>query len=163
MTRLLFPVALALLCASAYAAPIDRATLINVLDIGYRYGVPESVTYRLQIEESGDPRTGGWGDPEARSRYKSKGYHSRGLFQLYEEPVHLKYLLDNYYPSDPDRFRITDPIHNAFVALPYLAALHDRFGNWYEALVYYNCGKLLKDAPAESKAYARRIVNARAP
>lgn len=161
MTRLLLP--LLLLASSLSAAPIDRATLLCVLGIGRDYGVPESVAYRQQIEESGDPITGAWGDAKAESRKTAKGFHSRGLFQVWEEPVHLAYLIREYWPAELGTFDIEDPIDSATLAMSYLSALHRRFGNWYEALVFYNCGQRLKDATAEAKAYARRIINSGDP
>jgi hypothetical protein len=146
-----------------YAAPIDRATLLCVLGIARGYHVPESVAYWQQIEESGDRHTGQWGDAKAVSKKKSRGFHSRGLFEIWEEPEHLAYLIREYWPEEMGLFDIEDPIDNATLAMSYLSALHDRFGNWYEALVFYNSGRLLKDAPQESKDYARRIVLARGP
>ena len=139
--------------ATLSAATIDRDTLNRVIGIGLAFGVPASVTYQLQVEESG-------GDPCAVSR-PVNGYNSRGLFQLYDEPDHLAYLLRHYWPHDPRSFHITDPIDNAIVALAYLSDLHRRFGNWYSALVYYNSGRRTKYAPESSKAYARRIINSR--
>lgn len=162
MRRLLF--ALFLLAASSlYAEPISRATLLCVLGIARGYHVPESVAYQQQIEESGDRRTGQWGDAKRKSRVKSRGFHSRGLFQIWEEPAHLAYLIKTYWPKHLGTFDIEDPIDNTILAMSYLSSLHDRFGNWYEALVYYNSGWLLKDAPQESKDYARRIVKAAHP
>jgi hypothetical protein len=144
---------LLLLPSIAYAAPISRDTLNRVIGIGIAFGVPASVTYQLQMEESA-------GDPEAVSR-PVRGYCSRGLFQIYDEPEHLAYLIRHHWPHDPRSFNITDPIDNAILALSYLSSLHNRFGNWYEALVYYNSGRRLRNAPESSKAYARRIVNSR--
>jgi soluble lytic murein transglycosylase-like protein len=91
------------------------------------------------------------------------GYHSRGLFQIWEEPGNLAYLIEHHWPNHLGAFDIEDPIDNAILAMSYLSALHDRFGNWYEALVFYNSGRLLKDAPKESKDYARRIILAMDP
>lgn len=159
MKRLLLALFL-LSSSSLYAEPISRATLLCVLGIGRSYGVPDSVAYQQQIEESGDRHTGQWGDARAVSKKKSRGFHSRGLFQIWEEPAHLAYLIAHHWPRHLGTFDIEDPIDNTVLAMSYLSALHDRFGNWYEALVFYNCGKLLKDAPQESKDYARRIVRA---
>lgn len=162
MKRLL--VALFLLAASSlYAEPINRATLLCVLGIARGYHVPESVAYQQQIEESGDRHTGQWGDAKAVSWVASRGYHSRGLFQIWEEPEHLAYLIEHHWPKNLGTFDILDPIDNSILAMSYLSALHERFGNWYEALVFYNSGRLLKDAPQESKDYARRIINAKEP
>lgn len=163
MKRLLVALFLLLASSSLCAAPISRATLLCVLGIARDYGVPESVAYQQQIEESGDRHTGQWGDAKAKSRVKSRGYHSRGLFQIWEEPAHLAYLIEQHWPKHLGVFAIEDPIDNSILAMSYLSALHDRFGNWYEALVFYNSGRLLKDAPQESKDYARRIINAKEP
>ena len=160
--RILFIAAL-FAASLVQAEPISRATLLCVLGIARGYNVPESVAYQQQIEESGDRHTGQWGDAKAKSRVKSRGYHSRGLFQIWEEPEHLAYLIQEYWPAGLGTFDIEDPIDNATLAMSYLSALHDRFGNWYEALVFYNSGRLLKDAPKESKDYARRIINASHP
>lgn len=160
--RILFIAAL-FAASSLYAEPISRATLLCVLGIARDYGVPESVAYQQQIEESGDRRTGTWGDSKAVSKKKSRGFHSRGLFQIWEEPAHLAYLIAHHWPRHLGTFDIEDPIDNTVLAMSYLSALHDRFGNWYEALVYYNSGRLLKDAPQESKEYSKRIVNAKEP
>jgi hypothetical protein len=159
--RRLFLAFLILAASSLSAEPISRATLLCVLGIARSYGVPESVAYQQQIEESGDRKTGQWGDAKKPSRYKSRGYHSRGLFQIWEEPEHLAYLIEHHWPKHLGTFDIEDPIDNTILAMSYLSALHERFGNWYEALVFYNCGKRLKDSPQESKDYARRIVNAK--
>jgi hypothetical protein len=158
--RILF---IAALFAASFvqAAPISRATLLCVLGIARGYHVPESVAYWQQIEESGDRHTGTWGKSDARSNVASRGFYSRGLFQIWEEPGHLAYLIREYWPAELGTFDIEDPIDNATLAMSYLSALHLRFGNWYEALVYYNSGRLLKDAPQESKDYARRIINAK--
>jgi hypothetical protein len=160
--RILFIAAL-FAASLVQAAPISRSTLLCVLGIARSYGVPESVAYQQQIEESGDRHTGQWGDAKAVSHVKSRGYHSRGLFQIWEEPGHLAYLIEHHWPKHLGTFDIEDPIDNTILAMSYLSALHDRFGNWYEALVYYNSGRLLKDAPQELKDYARRIINAKEP
>lgn len=144
---------LSVIYLQSYAAPISRDTLNRVIGIGLAFGVSASVTYQLQVEESA-------GDPEAVSR-PVNGYYSRGLFQIYDEPEHLAYLIRHHWPHDPRSFNITDPIDNAILALSYLSSLHNRFGNWYEALVYYNSGRRLRNAPESSKAYARRIINSR--
>jgi hypothetical protein len=102
------------------------------------------------LEESG-------GDPLAVSR-EVGGYRSRGLYQLYEEPRNLSDLLARYWAGG--EFEITDPIHNATVALRYLAALHRAHGTWERALIFYNHGSL-EDVPRSTREYARRIINAR--
>lgn len=131
----------------AMAEPISWRTLCEVLAIGQRAGVPSEISYALMMEESG-------GNATARSPITSEGYRSRGLFQLYERPSNLTDLLSKYWVG---RFDILNPLHNATVALRYLAALHRRFGSWEPALWYYNCGRIT-NVPAITKAYARRIL-----
>lgn len=140
------------------AAPISRATLSAVLDIGDAAGVPRSVVMRLHIEESGDPLTGRWGDPEAVSHEESNGYHSEGLFQLYADPEDLAWKLAMFWPGDPADFDIFDPLDNATVALRFLAWAHARCGNWIQALYYYNHGDV-QHVPEGTREYARRIIN----
>lgn len=146
--------------AALYSEPISQRTYDRVVGIGLAFGVPESVTRQLMIEESGDRKTGALGNAAAVSRQSVRGHHSRGLFQLYDEPRLLAYLLAWFWPGDPAAFDIMDPLDNAVVALGYLAALHKRFGNWLDACTYYNCGRV-RGAPPETLAYARRIINAR--
>lgn len=155
----------AIVAASLPATPITPSTLSAVLEIADASGVPRSVARQLCIEESGDWRTGTLGDATAKSKLV-RGYRSRGLFQLYEEPANLGYLLAQYWPGE--RFDIDNPIHNATVALRYLADLHRRFGTWFLAACAYNWGpgnlagiKRLEDVPAETRAYAARIINAK--
>jgi hypothetical protein len=149
--------ALALLCASLHAAPISPAVHDAVMVIADAEGVPRSVANWLQIEESGDRRTGTWGDARAVSREAVRGFHSEGLFQIFAEPRQLEYLLAVYWHDGT--FDIFDPVDNATLALRYLHALHRRFGSWYLALCYFNHGDILH-IPEETKAYARRICEA---
>lgn len=129
---------------------ITEADLQAVYNIGERYGVPLSIVRALIKEES-------QGYVDAVSHKTAEGYYSRGLFQLYDKPGNIEWLLSKYWHGE--EFNINNPIDNAFVAMPYLAYLHKRFGNWYQALVYYNHGDV-KHYPESTRAYARRIVNA---
>jgi soluble lytic murein transglycosylase-like protein len=134
---------------------ITEATLKDVLAIGKQAGVPKSVILQLMKEES-------QGNIKAVSR-EVKGYHSKGLFQLYEAPWNLGELLSKFwyaYEENWVAFDIFNPRHNAKVAMRYLAALHREYGSWYRALCFYNSGQT-RLAPQETKAYALRIVNAR--
>jgi soluble lytic murein transglycosylase-like protein len=133
----------------ACADLLDSEDVARIIEIGTRAGVPPSVTAALMHEESR-------GDPRAESRTTSEGFKSRGLFQLYEK--FETELVRKFFPYARSTFNIWNPYDNAEVALRYLEALHSRFGNWYEALVYYNCGRI-NGAPEASRAYARRIVN----
>jgi len=134
-----------------FSAPISRQEHSLVLAIGYALGVPTSVTDRLQIEESGEPSTGGWGHA---AQIGKDG--SRGLFQL--SPVWQGYLVGLYYPHSARYFDVFNPIDNAVVALGYLADLHKRLGSWERALWYYNCG-YVTDVPQKTRNYAERIIN----
>ena len=123
-----------------------------VYEIGAENGVPLSIVRQLMKEESG-------GDCHAVSHKTAEGYYSRGLFQLYDKPGNINWLLEKFYPSDPAFFSFNDPIQNSMIALAYLSSLHDRFGNWYQALIYYNHGDI-RGYSVETKNYALRIINA---
>jgi soluble lytic murein transglycosylase-like protein len=129
---------------------ITDAQRQKVYEIGRQNGVPISIVRALMAEESG-------GFVDAVSHMTVEGYVSRGLFQLYTRPDYLAWLLSKYWPNGA--FDIEDPIDNATVALAYLSALHKRFGNWYQALVYYNHGDVVH-YPELTRAYAKRIINA---
>lgn len=149
------PLAIALwlaVAAFAMAEPIPRYTLDAVLAIGQGAGVPREITYALMMEESG-------GDAAARSKLTCEGYRSRGLFQLYERPSNLDTLLGKYWIG---AFDILNPVQNATVALRYLADLYARFGTWERALWFYNSGRIV-NVPANTRAYARRIVDSVSP
>lgn len=137
---------------SAMGERISPRMVEYVLIIGEIEGVPRSVTRQLMAEESG-------GHFDARSKLTKEGFRSVGLFQIYERPDNLVSLVSRYWDCGGE-FDIVNPVHNATVALRYLAGLHNRFGNWLQALYYYNHGSLV-DVPQSTKDYARRIVNAR--
>jgi len=99
------------------------------------------------------------GELNAVSQQTSEGYVSKGLFQIYTKPDDLAWILWKFWKSD-EPFDIENPIDNATVALAYLSSLHDRFGNWYEACLYFNHGDV-KGCSEQTRAYARRIVNAK--
>lgn len=132
--------------------PITDAERKQVYEIGRREGVPLSVVRQLMWEESR-------GYVDAFSDLTKEVYRSRGLFQIYERPDNLGQLLNDHWALTREEFNINDPIDNATVALAYLAALHARFGNWYQALIYYNHGSI-KGYSEETRAYAKRIINA---
>jgi hypothetical protein len=125
----------------------------HVYAIGKANGVPLSVV-RQQIKEESD------GFCDAISPMTKEGYFSKGVLQLYDKPGNIDWLLSMFWKEDVKEFDIYDPIDNATLAIRYMAWLHKRFGNWYEACIYYNCGNISK-ARRETKAYARRIVNAK--
>jgi hypothetical protein len=146
------------LCAESISPAIHEQVML----IADREGVPRSVANWLQVEESGDRHTGAWGDPLAVSHESVRGYHSKGLFQLFEEPSNINYLLEMYYKDDLKNFDIFCPLCNATVAMRYLSALHRRYGTWYAALVHYNHGSIRGESQ-DTRDYATRIINARNP
>jgi hypothetical protein len=123
----------------------------QVYRIAERKGVPLSVARQLMTEESG-------GDCHARSHLTAEGFYSRGLYQLYTRPDYLAWMLSKYWTSDKP-FDIENPIDNSQVAMAYLSSLHDRFGNWLQACIYFNHGSIYGYSKS-TKAYAKRIINA---
>jgi len=163
LTRLFFFSALLALSIPLAAAPISPATHAAIMRIADTEGVPRSVANWLQVEESGNWRTGAWGDASAVSREEVRGYHSRGLYQLFEEPSNLDYLLAQFWTGrgECERFDILNPIHSAKVGLRYMEALHRSWGSWYLAACHYNgCNGKPSE---ETWAYALRIILARNP
>lgn len=138
-------------CPAVALTKITPAQLKTVYSIGAREGVPRSIITQLMAEES-------QGFIDAVSHQTAEGYYSRGLFQLYDKPGNLNWLLSRFWHDGS--FDINDPVDNATVALAYLASLHDRFGNWYQALIYYNHGSI-KGYSENTRAYAKRIINAK--
>lgn len=123
--------------------------MTRIYKIGDKEGVPRSIVRALMYEESR-------GKENAESK-KVDGYKSRGLFQIYEEPENLNWLLWKFW--DGTEFDINDAYDNATVALRYLSWLHDWQGTWYKALLFYNHGDI-ETASEKTKAYAKRIINA---
>lgn len=120
-----------------------------VVQYGERKGIPSGIVIRLMLEESG-------GVPTAISPLTSEGYCSRGLFQIYDRPSNIQWLLWKYWKSKKV-FNVYDPKDNAIVALSYLADLYKQFGSWYLALCYYNHGSI-KSIPYTVSQYANRII-----
>ena len=147
--------ALLLVAAPLAAEKISPEVFAQVLAIGDRLGVPRSVNRQLMHEESE-------GDATIPSKEESHGYHSRGLFQLWEEPKNITYLVNTFWygAGHPEPFDILNPIHNATVGLGYLASLHVIWGNWYLAACHYNGMQADGRPSAETRAYALRIVRA---
>ena len=145
----------ALCAASLSAEPLSVSDHESIMLIADMLGVPRSVADRLQIEESGDPHTGAWGDSEAIGPVGSDGSRSRGLYGI--SMRWQSYLVGLYFPHPAQYFDWASPIDSAVVGLGYLAALHSRFGSWERALWFYNAGRV-EDVPEETRAYARRIV-----
>jgi hypothetical protein len=140
----------------AHATPISRYTHSIIMQIADNLNVPRSIADRLQIEESGDVDTGGWGDAERVSHRGADGARSRGLYMIH--PKWQAYLVEHYYPAPAKFFVWSNPIDSALVGLGYLAALHKRFGTWERALWFYNLGRVTK-VPRETREYAKRIIN----
>jgi hypothetical protein len=173
MKRLILPLFLSL-AAYLPAAPIDDATFSAIMQIADREGVPLSVAARLMFEESGDPVTLSRGDPDAIGD-EATGWPSVGLYQLHTKPENIDYLVKTHWTDrgETGEFDIRNPRHNSTVALRYLADLHRRFGTWYLAACYYNCGPprwdhiakryLPKIIPPGTQRYARRIIYAPDP
>jgi hypothetical protein len=155
---------LATLSLPLAAAPLSRADHAIIMSIAESLKVPRSVADRLQIEEAGDRDTGAWGDSEKIGPVGSDGARCLGLYQL--NPLFIAWFLANFYPHAPEYFNWRNPIDSAVVGLGYLAWLHARLGNWYDATCAYNAGKgnVLSGAVARearyagTRAYARRIV-----
>ena len=147
--------ALSLCALTATAAPLTRSEHAIIMTLADILGVPRSVADRLQIEESGDPRTGAWGDSEAQGPVGSDGARCLGLYQI--NPRWMADLVGRYYPHPASYFDAFNPIDSTVVALGYLSALHKRFGTWERALWFYNCGRVT-DVSASTREYARRIV-----
>jgi len=171
MTRVILA-ALILCAATAYAAPIDADTLAAVMDIARAEGVPVSVAYWLQVEESGDRHTGTCGRADAINK-EPGGWPSVGLYQINTHPGNASHLLATYWygRGEVAQFDPLDPIHSAKLGLRYLADLHRQLGTWYRAACAYNAGPTAVRSGdvdtlaryASTRAYARRIVEAREP
>ena len=143
----IFP--LSLLKGETLPAPrqVTPEEMTAIFSIARAEGVPASIVRQLIAEESG-------GNVNAVSHETVEGYRSRGIIQIYDK--NRAELVRKFLHGS---FDVYNPIHNATVGLRYLSALHKRFGNWYQACVYYNHGDV-KNYPEETRAYARRIVNA---
>lgn len=135
-------------CSFLYAYDMSR-----IYAIGDKAGVPRSVVRALMHEESN-------GNEFAVSHDAVNGYHSRGLFQIYEEPENINWLLWKFWNKPVSEFNIYNAYDNATVALQYLSWLHDWQGSWYKALLFYNHGDIAT-ASSHTKAYAHRIINAK--
>ena len=145
---------MAALAVTASAAQITDATFWQIMEIADREGVPRSGAAQLMAEESG-------GDILAIGD-ETTGWPSVGLYQLHTRPGNINYLIGAFWDGSGE-FDIFDPLENATVALRYLADLRRRFGSWYMAACRYNCGPSAKVVPERTRAYARRIVEAREP
>jgi nuclear transport factor 2 (NTF2) superfamily protein len=161
MKRIFF-LALILSFIPCTSEPISKEIHVQVMKIADVCKVPRSIANALQIEESGWWKTGTWGDARAYSPEPS-GWPSRGLFSIYMEPKNLFYLLEHFWTAynEKEIFNVENPIHNAKLALRYLAQLHHDHGSWFVALCYYNAGT--KDAPLKTLQYAQRICDAEEP
>lgn len=131
---------------------ITSTEIQQIVEIGKANRVPKSVTIQLMHEESG-------GYADAISHLTGEGYRSEGAFQIYTKPGNLDWLLWKFWKGNKEDFHIFDPIDNATLALAYLSWLHDRYGNWFLACVYFNHGNITGYSK-ETEAYALRIINA---
>ena len=162
MTRFLVILCIVLwligLVVCLFSAPISPDVHAMILAIGDHYGVPRSVANQLHIEESGDWRSGTWGDAAAVGPVGSDGFRCRGLYQL--NPRIEAWLVARFYPHEARYFNVYNPLDNATVALSYLAWLHRQLGTWYAAACFYNAGRVAY-VPEETREYAARIIEAR--
>jgi hypothetical protein len=157
---LLFP----LLSVALFAEPVDDATFEASLAISTAIGVPRSVAARQLFEETGDKKTGSRGDfsrPSLRAE-DDEGFHSAGGYQVYMNPKNLNWLLDTFWwgAGETEAFDVYNYVHNTKMYARYMVYLHNRFGSWYLAAARYNCGPNRPDIPADSRAYAMRIISA---
>ena len=147
-----------------FAAPLSKSDHAIIMHIADSLGVPESVADRMQIEESGDPMSGAWGESSAIGPKGSDGARCLGLYQL--NPRCLDWLVSMFFPCDATYFEWDDPIDNAIVALGYMRWLHDQFGSWYNSACAFNAGPgtfrhgLIShgDKYSKTREYARRII-----
>lgn len=156
-----------------HAEPINRETLLAVLQVARDEGVPISVAYQYQIEESGDWKTGTWGDAEAINDKEPGGWPSVGLLQTYTRPDNIEHLKKLYWTGrgETEEFNPKNPIHSAKLGFRYLSDLHRQLKTWYRAACGYNAGPanvLSGDVDrlpkyARTRAYARRIIEAKEP
>jgi len=137
---------------SLHAQVIDAVTEMKIIQLGVRKGIPAYITKQLMIEESSKRS-------DAVSHKTAEGFQSRGLFQLYDRPSNLQWLLSKYWKYNR-LFNIYDPFDNAEVALSYLADLYRNLGSWYAALCFYNYGST-ENVPSITRAYVLRILRAR--
>lgn len=141
----IFPIGAESLPALRQVTPEEMTAIFS---IARETGVPASIVRQLIAEESG-------GNVNAVSHETAEGFRSRGIIQIYDK--NRAELVKKFWRGGD--FDVYNPIHNATVGLRYLAALHRRFGNWYQACIYYNHGDVAH-CPEDTRAYARRIVNA---
>jgi len=144
-------VILMLLCFPLFAETIDGDTMQEIMQLSDQSKVPREIANAVMYEESRYK-------PYAMSHTTKEGYFSCGLFQLYLKPENIDWLLKKFWNKPVYEFDIFDPIDNATVALKYLNWLYAWKGNWYEALIFYNCGKSEENASKSAKEYARKIT-----
>lgn len=169
--RILFIAAL-FAASLVQSEPIDDSTFWAVMEIADIEHVPRSVGAQLLREESGGPVSRG--DASAIGD-ESTGWPSKGLCQLHTQPENIDYLVKTYWTErgEKEPFDILNPRHNATIAFRYLYDLHERFGSWYFATAYYNCGPprwdpiarryIPKKIPPKTHRYAIRIISAKEP
>jgi hypothetical protein len=172
MKRIIAPILL-FIASTLSAEPIDDSTFRDVMHIADREGVPRSVAYWLQVEESGNRFTGERGDASAINKNEPGGWPSVGLYQPYMKPENIEWLLAVYWygRGEMEIFDPLNPIHSAKLGLRYIADLHNLLGTWYRAACAYNAGKskvlsgevFTLPRYAKTRAYAFRIINAREP
>jgi hypothetical protein len=158
--RIMLTLILLLVAVGLYAAPLSQSDHAIIMSIADAQGVPRSVADRLQIEESGDPKTNAWGDSEKIGPVGSDGAQCLGLYQL--NPKILAWAIPKFYHHNPKYFNWRNPIDNAVIALGLAHWLHDNLGTWYLAACGFNTGigNVWRGKVSDkTKAYALRVVN----
>lgn len=153
-----------LVCCLALAMPESKAPLTRgdhaiIMSIADGLLIPRSVADRLQIEESGDPKTGAWGDANKIGPVGADGERCLGLYQL--NPKIIPWALSMFYPHDPKLFDWRDPIDNAVVALGLMRWLHENLNTWFASACGFNAGigKVWRgDITDKTRAYAMRVI-----
>jgi len=103
-----------------------------------KWNVPIKYPYRLiMVESRGNPHA--WHQNE-------NGSEDYGLFQL------NSVTFARYSP-----FELWNPDINISLGVEYMSDCFEKAGNWYDALLLYNCGTI-KGAPKSSHEYAQMIL-----
>lgn len=110
-------------------------------------GVPAWIACRLISEES---KWRWWA-----TNKNDDGTTDLGLMQLNDGYIKNDY---EWRFNDGRPIKPLDPETNIRVGLRKLAALHRQWGNWYDAIVAWNCG-FIAGAPKRSLELARKVIS----
>ena len=127
--------------------PPPKPTLASICA---EYNVPLLIAVEVIQHESG-------GDPLMKSGPNKNRTFDYGLFGLNSDSL-VWFKIHYHLPSTWRWYNVLD---NTYVGVRYLADLRAEFGNWYQALVAYNCGsdKVRRGKePEASKVYAANIL-----